>query len=267
MCPVTRFLVVVLLLSVVISCAKEKAPTPPTVAARYYALLDSLEDDPPEASVARLETFRREYDGYQIADTVRAELDRYRAAATGRYHEARELARQGDFDRAERILEDLAEYLADTPDGESAKRYLEFEFYFGKAKWLLARQRHRECEVVARALLKRDLTAFQADQVEAILDNVGYVDAAFSMSELSVAQNACRQLSVMLVQQYVEEGRYPSSLSLSDVKSWGPHSSDSILRGLSAIEAYKVSEHSFSFVGVSTEGRHRIHVVDGQIRN
>jgi tetratricopeptide (TPR) repeat protein len=264
---VTRFLMVTILLSVVIGCAKEKAPTPPSVAAQFYALLDSLVNDPPGAAVDSLEAFLHQYGTYQIADMVRTELNRFREKARGRYHEARELARRGEFDDAERILEDLAQHLADTPDGENAKRYLEFEFYFSKAKWLMVRQRYEECEVVARALLERDLTAFQADQVEMILDNVGYVDTALSLSERANARNACRQLSIMLAQQYVEEGIFPSSLSFSDVKSWGPHNSEYILRGLSAIEDYKASKHSFSFVGVSENGRHRIRVVDGQIQD
>lgn len=69
----------------------------------------------------------------------------------------------------------------------------------------------------------------------------------------------------MLVQQYVDEGRYPSSLSVADIASWGPHNSEFIPRGLSSIEDYEASEHSFSFTGVSSKGHHRIRVVDGQM--
>jgi hypothetical protein len=119
---------------------------------------------------------------------------------------------------------------------------------------------------VSRDLLERDLTLYQVDQVQAILDNLAHVDVAVGMSERSSAENACRQLTVMLANQFVEEGRYPSRLSLKDVEGWGPHNSEFILRGLSAIEDYKTSNQSFSFVGVSKQGRHRIHVVDGRIK-
>jgi hypothetical protein len=256
---------ITLVLSAITGCAQKKEPTPPAVAARFYALLETLAQKPPEAAVDSLEIFLRDYDKYEITDLVETEIDRYRAIAQGRYHEARELARQGEFDRAERILVDLAEHLGDTPDGDNARRHLEFEFYFGKAKWLLVRQRFEEAEVVARDLLDRDLTAFQAEQVEMILDNVGMVDAASGMAERAAAQAACRQLTVMLTQQFVEEGRYPSRLSLADVEKWGAHNSKGIIHGLSAIEDFKASAHNFSFVAVSKKGRHHIRVVDGQI--
>ncbi|MDH3217556.1 MAG: hypothetical protein OEN01_14945 [Candidatus Krumholzibacteria bacterium] len=263
MLPVPRFLIVPVLFSIVIGCAKDKAPTPPAVTVHFYALLDSLANDPSGTSVERLKAFLRKNEGYEIADTVQAELDRFRSSVTGQYHEARELARQGQFHLAESILKDLTEHFADTPDGEKATRYLEFEYDFGKAQWFLMHQRYEECETVARALLDRDLTAFQADQVETVLDNVGHVDAALSQSERASAKNACRQLSIVLEIQHGEEGRYPSSLSLSDMRRRG----GAPLRGLSAIEGYKATKHGFSFVGVSAKGRHRIRVVNGQIQD
>jgi hypothetical protein len=261
--PTPRFLIAPVLLSIVLGCARDEAPTPPAVTAHFSALRDSVANESPGTSVMRLKAFLRKNEGYTIADTVRAELDRYRSSVKGQYHEARELARQGQFDVAENILKDLAEYFADTPDGEKATRYLEFEYDFGKAQWLLIHQRFDECETVARALLDRDLTAFQANQVEAILDNVGHVGSALSQAERASAQSACRQLSILLEVQYAEEGRYPSSFSLSDMERWG----GSPLHGLSAIEDYRASQDGFSFVGVSAKGRHRIRVVNGQIQN
>jgi len=259
--PINHFLLTVYILSAVLGCAKEKTPAPPAVVAEFHALLDSLADTTPEASAGRLETFLNAYNDYSIADTVRMERDRVRTAAAGRYHVARELARQGEFELAERILNDLAGHLPDTPDGKNAKQYLEFDFYFGQAKWLMVRQRFEESEVVARALLHRDLTAFQTNQVEMILDDTGNVNAALSQSERAHAQSACRQVTIVLETLYVEEGVYPSSFSLSDAERWGS------IPGLSAIEEYRASEHDFSFVGVSAKGRHRIRVVDGEIQN
>ena len=260
-----RFLIVVLVLTALSGCAADKAPTPPTVTAQFHALLDSLDGTPPGAAVARLESFSRAHLDYDIADSVQAEIAQFRAAATGRYHEARELARQGEFDQAEFILTDLARYLSDTPDGESARRDLKFDLFFAKAQWYLLRQQHEECEAVATKLLDFDLTSYQASQVEMLLDNAGNIDVAFSQVERANAKNSCRHLTIMLVQLYVDEGRYPPSLSVEDIASWGPHNSEFILRGLSSIEDYEASEHSFSFTGVSSKGHHRIRVVDGQM--
>ncbi|MDH3197976.1 MAG: hypothetical protein OEO21_07025 [Candidatus Krumholzibacteria bacterium] len=241
--------------------------TPAELEKEFHVLLQSLDEERPGESVANLEGFLRRSKGYALADTVRVEVERYRTAAEGRYHEARDLARNGQFDRAEHILEDLATYLPDTPDGDSAREYLEFEFDFGKVKWLLIHQRFDECTTVARSLLERDLTPVQQDQVETVLDQLGQVDAAITLSERSNAENACRQLAVMLAQAFVEEGAYPSRLSLTDVREQDPHGSSYVLRGLSSIEDYRASRDGYSFVAVSAQGRHRIRVVNGEIRD
>jgi len=241
-------------------------PTPPEVEAEFFALIEAADPEHPGADARKLRAFLRENIAYEIADTVQIEAERYHAAAVGRYHKARELSRQGQFDRAQQILEDLAHNLPDTPAGEIAREYLVFDFDMGKAKWLMVRQRFAECEAVARTLLDRDLTSNQMAQVEDILDSVGYVAAAQVRVERSTAENACRQLRVMLANQFVDQGGYPSSLKLKDVEKLDAYGSSEILRGLSAIEDYRATRDGYSFVAVSSRGNHRIHVVDGRIQ-
>lgn len=257
-------LVAIVLSAAVIGCWKAR-PTPPEVDAEFRALLEAETDERPGASVARLAEFRKKHGKYDIATEVDSEVDRLRSVAGDSYHKAREFAREGDFDRAEGILEDLATHLPETPDGESAREHLSFEFYFGKAQWLMVRQRWEESGEVARLLLERDLTRTQKDQVETILDSAGHVGAARSQAERSQARAACRQLVIFLEMMSMEEGRYPSRLSLSDVEAWDPHGSRLALRVLSAIEDYKQSDRGYSFVAVSSENQDRIRVVDGII--
>jgi len=270
--PVVLTLIVAAVASALIGCTAveetppSSQPTPPEVAQQFSTLLDSLDEDRPGASAASLGSFLQQNIGYEIADTVKIEIEYYRSLTEGRYHEAREMARQGLFDRAERILVDLAR-LPDTPDGESAREHLEFDFYFGRAQWLWLRQRFSESAAVAKSLLERDLTSHQMDQVETMLDNVGHVDAALAHAERANAEAACRQLIVMLAQEYIEKGQYPARLSLADVERWDVYFARSIRRGLDAIESYRMANDSYSFLAVSSGGRHRIRVVDGEIQN
>ncbi|HSM16333.1 MAG TPA: hypothetical protein VK845_04955 [Gemmatimonadales bacterium] len=169
------------------------------------------------------------------------------------------MTREGDLDRAEGMLHDLATYLPDTPDGESSTQHLEFDFYLGKAQWLMVRQRWEESREVARPLLERDLTVAQKDQVEAILD------AAYAQAERAEARAACRQLVILLETRYMEEGQYPSRLTLADVKELDPYGSRSVLRALSAIEGYQQTDRGYSFTAVSRRKQHRIRVADGTI--
>ena len=241
-------------------------PSPPEVQAEFFALLESADPEYPGANAEKLRAFLREYLAYDIADTVLIELERQRAAASGRYHAARELARQGQFTRAQKILEDLAYHLPETPDGVSAREHLQFDFDMAKAKWLMVRQRFAECEAVARSLLQRDLTPNQLAQVEEILDSVSFVAAAQKQAERSSAENACRQLRVVLANQFVEMGGYPSRLTLDDLEKLDPYTSRDIRRALSAIEDYRANRDGYSFVAVSALGNHRIRVVDGEIQ-
>lgn len=259
------FMLTIVALSVAVTGCSTPRPTPPEVHAAYRALLDSLDHDRPAASATRLTDFMKANSRYQIATEIESEIDRLRTLAEGRYHEARELARKGDFDRAEAMLEDLAIHLPETSDGESAKGHLAFDFYLGKAQWLMVRQRWEESRAVARPLLERDLTPAQQDQVEAILDAAGHADAALSQAERLEARAACRQLVILLETRYVEEGQYPSRFSLADVKEWDPYGSRSVLRALSAIEGYRRTDRGYSFVAVSNRTQHRIRVVDGAI--
>lgn len=248
-------------------CTQKKKPTPGLVAESYHTLRDSLMNTPPGAAMDRWAEFLHFNDRYTIADTVYLEIGRLRAEADDGYHTARELARRGEFEQAEVLLLDLATHLPDTPAGASAREYLAFDFGIGRAQWLLARQRFEESETVARELLSRDLTPTQSNQVEAILDNLGYVAAANSQVERSETRNACRHLSIMLFQQFIEDGRYPSRFSIADIKDWAAYDSDLILRGLSAIENYETTGQGYSFEGVSVNGAHRFHVTDGSIQN
>jgi hypothetical protein len=265
--------VVVALCAALAGCARQQDAaettqlTPAELEAEFSGLLGTLDETRPGESVASLQAFLVRSRGYAIADTVRVEIERYRSAARGRYHEARELARQGEFDRAQGILEDLAQYIPDTPDGDAARNYLAFDFDFGRVQWLLLHREFEACETVARSLLERDLTPSQQDQVEAVLDQLERVDAATALAERASAESACRQLTVMLAQAFVEEGAYPARLSLSDIKSRDPHGSSYILRGLSSIEGYRATRDGYSFVAVSARGRHRIRVVNGEIRD
>jgi len=251
------------LLAAAHGCAQKKEPTPHFVSAEFHALLDSLDINSPGASTQSLESFLDLYHRYEIADSARLEMSRFQSAIDGRYHRARELARDGDFERAEHMLEDLAQ-VPDTDDGTSARRHLEYDLYYEKAKWLLYRQRFEESEQVARNLLTRDLNRFQSDQVEQILDHVSNVDAAIGMSERASAEGACRQLVVFLANLYINEGRYPDSLTLSELKRLDPHSSRTIIDELASIEDYRATQDNYSLVAVGKRGE-RFRIVDGKI--
>ncbi len=254
----------VLWIAVALACDVEKAATPIQIEARYHAMLDSLDVHAPGAAIERLNAFLTENAGYQIADSARAERKRFLAAAEGRYHMARSLARDGDFDVAEDVLQDLAR-APETPDGENAQRHLEFEFYIEKARWLMIHQRFDESEAVARSLLSRKLTPVQVDEVEKVLDYTAQAQTVVGMAARERSLNACRQLMVLLATIYAEEGEYPSSFSMSDLEERDSQGGRFITGTLTSIEDYEATRDSYSLVAVSSTGE-RFRIVDGQLQ-
>jgi hypothetical protein len=240
-------------------------PAPPEVASELVRILDSASEQLPGAAVTMFEAFLAEHHGFETDRLARTEIDHYRSLAIGRYRQARELAREGHFTAAEAILVDVATHLPDTPDGKSALEHLQYEFYINQAQHYLVRQRFAEAEEVARSLRERELTPTQAETVEQILDSVGHVGAALGQVEKQSTMSACRQLMVMLAQQYVEEGTYPSELSMETIASWDDMMSRSIRRSISSIENYRASDNLYSFTVVSSSGNQRIKVVDCEI--
>jgi hypothetical protein len=73
-------------------------------------------------------------------------------------------------------------------------------------------------------------------------------------------------LIVFLANVYVNEGRYPESLSLSDLDTLDPYTSKSIVRALASIDDYHASQDNYSLVAVSKQG-HRFRIVDGEIQD
>lgn len=257
-------LVIPVLLVAVVGCSTSQL-TPPEVDAEFEALLETVDLGAPGESIAQLTEFRSRNEEYDIVAEVDIEIDRLLSVADGRYSEARELAREGEFERAEAMLQDLATHVPETSAGESAREHLAFDFRFGQAQWLMVRQRWDESAAVARPLLDRELTRAQRDEVEALLDNAGHVGAAYSQATRTQARVACRHIVILLQMMYAEEGRYPAQLSLADVEEWDPMGSRSVLRSLSAIEDYASSNDGYSFTAVGAENGHRIRVVDGVI--
>lgn len=247
----------------VLACEPGKSPTPPAVLARYHALVDTLSFDRPGESVAQLDAFLSDTKQYQIADSVEAKITLYRGATYGLYHRARELARDGEFDRAEQMLRDLAQ--VDTEDGKSARTHLEFDFHIEKAKWLLVRQRFEEARAVGEYLLTQDLNRFQRDEAEKILDYTGHIDAAMSMVESQNVVNACKQLIVLFASRYADNGYYPPTFSLADLEKFDAYTARSIGRNINTIERYSATQDHYTLVALGRDGK-RYTIEDGDLK-
>ena len=246
------------------ACERELQPTPPALAGRFHAIVDSLDADQPGASAVTLTEFLAEARPYQIADSVRLQIRHFELLSYGSYHVARTLARDGEFDRAEAMLKDLAKL--DTEDGKSARQHLEFEFYMEKARWLLVRQRFDEAAAVARELLGHDLNRFQRDEAEKVLDYTGNVGAAMDMAKGTEERSACKQLGVFIETMFVDNGYYPKSFSLADLQQMDPYNAQAMARVFSSFENYQTSGDHYSMVAVAKSGN-RYNIIDGRISN
>jgi len=252
-------LLVALATLAVAGCAA-KRETPPEVARAYEELLARADADAPGALVAGLERFRRDNARYRISATVSDEIKRVRRTAEGRYHLARDLAREGALGRAERILTDLADNLPDTDDGRSAVQYLKFDFPFFKAQQLMAAGDFDEAERTARRLLANRVAPPQSDAIERLLDAIAAARKAAERAAMGRAMSAGQVLRVCLQSLFAERGAYPSQLSFEALELGDPTAEAQVRKALSAIEEYVASGSGFSLVAVGKDGKTRVRV-------
>lgn len=193
-----RLLGLLLLATIAIGCS-DPLPTPPSVDAEYRAIVESVNEDLPGRSLKQLTDFMLANRRFDIVTAVEQEIGRLHGLSEGRYRDARDLARAGDFDQAEEILSDLSAHFPKTEDGENAAEHLAFDFYYGKAQKLAALERWEAAGDVARGLLDRDLTRAQENQMQAILDAASTVGVAYQRAARAQAM-ADTQLIVMYME-------------------------------------------------------------------
>jgi len=252
-------LMIVIAFTVISSCG-EKLPTPPEVEDAYLRLKSDLDDDTPGQSIDRLEAFRNDYGDYLIGVTAKEEIERLRGQVEGRYHLARELAREGDLERAEKILTDLTTYFPGSDDGEMAKEYMRYEFHIFKATRMMMDERFDEAEEALREVLTHDLSRQESENAERQLDGLTNARRGHEISRVHGLRSACQQLRVMLMMYRAEHGRFPGKLSIDSPEIEGAAGNGMIRRHISAIEDYRVTKKGFSLVAVGTDRRTRFHV-------
>lgn len=246
-------------------CMATKA-TPKEVTEQYAQLKSGLDEDALGASIEKLEAFRREHAAYDIATSVAKDIAALRAGEEGRFHKARELAREGEFTRAEKIMRDLVRCYGDTDEGRMAREFMQFEFFMFKANRLMMDRTLDEAETTLKELVTRKLTPEQTQQAERLLDAISNVRSSMAMANAAQMKNACRMLQVLLHRHQVENDSYPEELSLDDL-GFAPRSAqDRIKKSLSAIEDYEVTDEGFRFVAVGKSGRSRLRITESEIK-
>jgi len=250
-------IVMCILLMSLFSCG-EKRETPPEVRESYQQLKSELDEDSLGESIKILEDFRSDHSAYTIFWIIDEDIARLRKTINGQLRMAREMARDGDLERAEIMIKDLAEHFPDTEDGEMAEKHLQFEFYRLKATRLMMDENFDEARQAINELMEKDLTAQQAYYAENLLDGISTAMHGRSKAEAQIVKAACHKLFMLLKMYEARHGYYPGSLTLASM-SLGDHSDQKYIKSaLSAIINYKVSEEDFSFTAVSKDGKTHI---------
>jgi hypothetical protein len=244
---------VCILLLMLMSCTGSKE-TPPEVIESYRLLKSELDEDAIGESIKKLEDFRKDNSQYKISWIIEEDMAGLKENVDGRFHMARELARGGDLERSEKMINDLANYLPDTKEGELAEEYLQFEFHQFKATRLMMDERFDEAEHVIIELLKKDLTEQQTIHAENLLDGINTAIHGRSRAESQKMKAACHKLYTLLRMHEARRGEYPNSLTLASFSLGDKSDQQFIKNNLSSIDRYKVTREGFSFVAIGRDG-------------
>ena len=90
--------------------------------AEHAELVASLDQKAPGLAVLRLQEFARRRERYALALAIQDDIARWQALLEPAYRNARDLARDGAFDEAERVLVDLA-LVPDEPAGRLSRDF------------------------------------------------------------------------------------------------------------------------------------------------
>lgn len=253
-----------LFLTASLACGGGK-DTPPEVLESYRQVKSELDEEALGASIGRLEELLEKYSEYTISSVIRQDIEAMRDKVDGRFDMARQLAREGELERAERILRDLVTYFPETKDGERAGEYMRFEFPVFKAQRLMMDGRVGEAESVLEEVKTKELEPQQARIVEQILDGLSNARYGVEKARVQSMKAACKQLHTLLEMYRAEHGEYPGSLSLSALELGGSSSEKVIKENLSSIENYRGSQDRFSLTAVGRDGETRINITQDGI--
>jgi hypothetical protein len=229
-----------------------RVPAPPDVRAEHAELVASLDENAPGLAVLRLQEFARRRERYAPALGVQQDIGRWQALLEPAYRKARDLARDGAFDEAERILVDLA-LVPDEPAGRLSRDFLAFEFHKLKASRLLVAGDAEGAETAARQALDRPLGDEQMAAAQQMLDTAALAKLGAEMTRTTALQSAARTVQVCLVSYFVEYGRYPERFTLEDPAlemARATRTVDVVAR----FEDYRADPETFSLIVVGRSG-------------
>lgn len=249
--------VVLLCLLFFFSCQKDE--TPDYVTESYEDICKNLDEDAIGKSILELEAFKSRTGQYKISEKVSEKIENLRKKVKGQYAKARDLAREENLERAEKILEDLAIHFSDTTDGKMAKKYLRFEYPMFKANRLLMNRKLDEAKTILTKLQTKELTANETQHLERLLDSISTTQKAVSFSGERKFKAACRMLLINLKRYRGENGEYPNILSLDSDKLLSKNS-DVVRESISNIENYSAGKDKFSLTAVGKDPKNRAKV-------
>ena len=248
-----RLLPILVLLVLASSACESRQATPAEVQADYADLVASLEPATPGFAVLRLEAFARRNADYDIVVEVERTAGEWRQRLQPAYLNARDLARQGEFDVAEAMLKDLA-LVPGEAAGAQAIDFLAFDFRKLKASRLLVTGDSEGAATAARGLLGQAKSSEEAAAAQQLLDMAAMAELGARMTRTTALQSAARALHVFLLSSYADNGRYPQRLSLADPELSYLRDTGS-LRAIDSLEGYRSTPDTFSVIVVGKDGQ------------
>ena len=245
------FLIVPLCFFLLVSCSKRQ--TPDYVLEAYAELKAELDPDTVGDNMAKLEAFKKKYSLYAITVVVDEEILQWNDKAKLQVKRAKNLARKGDLDRAQRILEDLAQTMPSTNTGKEAQQYLAFKIPMFRINQFMSEGQLYDAEATLLELREQVLTPHQTRQVETMLDNV-------SLAKKNQFRVACQSLYAEMRTFQAKNREYPGHISINTFRYDNATIRDRIEKNILRVEDYRRDGGEFRLVAVAKDGKTRMEI-------
>jgi hypothetical protein len=223
-----------------------KKPTPSHVQEAYDELLANVDNDRPGHTIQEFTAFKKRYKGFDITNLVSMKIDDFNNRIADNYAQACLLARDGEFDRADVILQDLAKYFPSLPTGKKAKQYLRFDFRMKHANHHMERKKVALAREILTVMRVQRLKPYELQQVNRAFELMveGYLDHF---------QTGCKTLYLSLLGYHRKYGTFPKNLDLESLVWVALKDKNRITDAISTIRDYQADKNHFSLVAVSME--------------
>ncbi|MCZ7584937.1 MAG: hypothetical protein M5R36_17280 [Deltaproteobacteria bacterium] len=247
--PVTwRAAALAVLCAALVSCGP-RHDTPGSRAA-WDAAQTRLDENRPGYSVTVLREFLGVWGRYEIARKAERAIEKYEGGIDKTLDRAIEAARDGRFDVADTIIDDLLEHFGESAAGHRARASRRLDLPLVRARALFTEGKYDEAEELVLQVRAVNDNEYRAKEIDHLLENLNVAMRSHAQGDVHRAHAAARVIQKEMLFRRAREGRFPRAFNDGDLRTLADDAGRRPGEALT-IESYRVDDKEYRIVARS----------------